>query len=109
MDEIIFKQDELVRGSQLYIMNTLKTLKELQDKEKEIKECLYNEMFKRDIKKIENDDLAITLVLPTARESLDSKRLREEMPDTYDKYCRISNVKGTIKITMKEKKDGVDN
>ena len=109
MDEIIFKQDELVRGSQLYIMNTLKTLKELQEKEKEIKECLYNEMFKRDIKKIENDDLAITLVLPTTRESLDSKKLREEMPDTYDKYCRISSVKGTIKITMKEKKDGVDN
>lgn len=111
MGEIIFTQDSLVMSSELYIINTIKTLNELENRKKKIMAELYEEMEKRGIKSIENEnrDLLITLVLPTTRETMDTKKFREENPDLYDKYCRISNVKGTVKITIREKNDGVDN
>lgn len=104
MDEIIFKQEELTRQSELYILNTIKTIKELEEREKELKTALFDEMTKRGIKEIKNETLGLTIsIIPeTTRETFETKRFRADNPDLYDEYCKISPVKGYTKITVKE-------
>ena len=81
------------------IENEIKILKEKQDKYKEI---LLKAMEDNNILKIDIPELTITRKAPTTRESLDSKSLKEELPEIYDTYCRISDVKGSITIKVKE-------
>ena len=81
------------------IENEIKILKERQDNYKEI---LLNLMEENDVKEIDIPELKITRRFATTRESLDSKRLKAEQPDLYDEYCKISEVKGSITIKIKE-------
>jgi hypothetical protein len=60
-------------------------------------------MEENDIKKIDTGDLIITRVLPTVRKSVDSTKLKKEMPDVYTLYLKESTVKGSIRI--KERKE----
>lgn len=51
--------------------------------------------------KLNTDVLSITYVAPTDRESLDSKKLREDLPNVYDAYINIKPVKSSIRIRLK--------
>lgn len=53
------------------------------------------------VKKFENDVLSVTYVAPTTRTSIDSTKLKKEMPEVAEKYSKTSNVKASIKITVK--------
>lgn len=102
MNEIIITDEqEIALQTQNYIIDTLKALDDLKAREAELKEKLYEELESRGIKKIENESISITLVLPSTRESLDTKKLREEKPDIYDEYAKISPVKGSVRIKVK--------
>lgn len=76
-------------------------LKSLKDQEAEIKKALYEAMEKNGIVKIDTDEMAISYIYPTTRETLDSKLLKEELPDIYDSYVKITNVKGSVRIKIK--------
>lgn len=80
------------------IENEIKKLKEMQDN---YKEQLLKVMEENDILKIEIPELIITRKAPTTRETLDSKALKEDMPEIYDEYVKISDVKGSITIKLK--------
>lgn len=80
------------------VENEIKRLKEMQDN---YKEKLLMLMEEYDVLKIEIPELTITRKTATTRESLDSKALKEELPDIYDTYCKISNVKGSLTIKVK--------
>lgn len=80
------------------IENEIKKLKEMQDN---YKEQLLKVMEENDILKIEIPELTITRKAPTTRETLDSKALKEDMPEIYDEYVKISDVKGSITIKLK--------
>ncbi len=80
------------------IENEIKKLKEMQDN---YKEQLLKVMEENDILKIEIPELTITRKAPTTRETLDSKALKEDMPEIYDEYVKISDVKGSITIKVK--------
>ena len=75
--------------------------KELEVKEKELKGQLMNIMMENDIAKIDNDILSITRVPASTTEKLDTKALKEELPDIYDSYVKISPRAGYVKITVK--------
>ena len=81
------------------IENEIKKLKELQDN---YKEQLLRDMEENEVLKIDIPELTITRKMATTRESLDTKLLRAEQPDIYDEYVRISDVKGSITIKVKE-------
>lgn len=49
----------------------------------------------------ENDFVKITHVAPTTKVSVDSKKLKAELPNVYEKYSKTSNVNGYVKITAK--------
>lgn len=73
----------------------------LKKQEDELKQALLEEMERRQILKIENDDLAITYVAASNRESFDSKRFRADFPTVYDDYVRISKVSPSVRIKLK--------
>ena len=65
---------------------------------------LYELMKKQGIASWETVDKAmkITLVAPTTQTKIDSKKLQEELPDIAKQYSKTSNVKGYVKITIRE-------
>lgn len=78
-----------------------KQMKALKEQEEELKQRILNEMESKNIIKLDTQDLTITYVAPTQRETLDSKLLREELPDIYDSYVKFTDVKGSIRIKVK--------
>lgn len=80
------------------IETEIKKLKEMQDNYKEV---LLKGMEENDILKIDIPELTITRKAPTTRETLDSKQLRADMPEIYDEYVKITDVKGSITIKVK--------
>lgn len=68
---------------------------------KALKEQLKEKMEEAGIVKIEMPDVDITYVGPTQRESLDSKALRAEEPEIYNKFIKKSDVKSSIRIKVK--------
>lgn len=66
-----------------------------------LKEQLKEKMEEAGIVKIEMPDVDITYVGPTQRESLDSKALRAEEPEIYNKFIKKSDVKSSIRIKVK--------
>lgn len=102
MNEIILtSENELTLSTERNICELLRTLDELKKQETKIKADLIDEMKKRGLVKIDTEKLTITYIEETTRESLDTKKLKEENPDVYDEYCRISPVKESIRIKVK--------
>ena len=78
-----------------------RTIKELKETEDELKLSILNEMESKNILKLETDDLMINYIAASERETLDSKKLREEQPDIYDEYVKFSPVKASIRLKVK--------
>lgn len=79
-----------------------RNIKKLKEQEDLLKQSILEEMEAKGIVKIENDDLLISYVAPTDRETFDSKKLREDNPDLYDEYIKITKVKSSIRIKVKQ-------
>jgi len=67
------------------------------------KAAIYKIMEENDFKSFIGFDLVMTRILPTVRQSFDSARFKKEHPDMYDEYTKESEVKGSLKITLKKK------
>jgi predicted phage-related endonuclease len=75
--------------------------KQLEAKDKAVRQELQEAMDKYGIKKFENDILKVTYVEPTTRTSIDSARLKKELPAIAEKYTKVSQVKGSVRIEVK--------
>ena len=86
----------------------LKIAEEVQKKAKEVsdgyRQKLYEFMTAQGIKTWETLDksMQITRVDPYTKQGIDGKRLRAEHREIAEKYTTISQVKGTVKITIRE-------
>ena len=78
-----------------------KLAKELKAKEDELKKAILAEMENKGLIKLETDELIISYIAETSRETLNSKQLRDELPDIYDAYIDIKPVKPSIRIKLK--------
>ena len=76
--------------------------KDIKAKQDELKQRILEEMEEHGLLKIETDELTITYVAPTSRESFDSKAFRKDNPDLYDEYITISPVKSQVRMKVKE-------
>lgn len=76
--------------------------KELQTKNEEIKEQIKTSMEENDVKKFENDYISITYVAPTTRTTIDSKLLKEKYEDIYKECSKVSDVKSSVRIKIKD-------
>jgi predicted phage-related endonuclease len=80
---------------------------ELTSKNEEIKEQIKKAMEEKDIKKFENDYIAITYVAPTTRNTVDSAKLKEKFADVYNQCLKTSDVKSSVRIKVKEYVEGI--
>ena len=70
--------------------------------EKEIKQQLLIAMESNGIKKWSNDVFNAIYVAETQRTSIDTKRLKEELPDIAEEYSRTSNVKSSVRVSFND-------
>lgn len=88
------------------IQNELKSIgdrkKELEQQEAEFKEILIKKMEESGIKQIDNNYFKITYIAPTNRETVDTTRLKKELPDIASEYTKNTLVKASVRITLKE-------
>lgn len=78
-----------------------KSIKDMQEKEKALKEAILEEMKQKNIIKIDTPELSITYVDETYKESFDSKLFKEQNPDLYDAYVKMSPVKASLRLKVK--------
>lgn len=83
------------------IANLTLQKKAIEDQEKIMRQQLQAAMEKYGVKSFENEDVKFTYVAPTTRTTIDSAKLKKEMPDVAAKYSKTSNVSASVKITVK--------
>lgn len=90
----------------LTIQQELKSLddrkKELEKSESELKKMLIQKMEETGVKSIDNDYFKITYVAPTTRETIDSARIKKELPEIAEQYVKTSAIKASVRITLKD-------
>lgn len=103
MNEIVIFEDSGLLNPEISnkIAEFEKKIKKLKKQEDLLKQSIMVEMEAKGIVKIENDDLLISYVASTNRETFDSKKLREDNPDLYDEYIKITEVKASIRVKVK--------
>ena len=74
---------------------------ELKRKKEEIKEKIKKAMEENGVKNYENDYISLTYVAPTTRRTVDSKLLKEKYVEIYEECSKISDVKSSIRIKIK--------
>ena len=103
-------KDELVTVSQgvalldaqtaVRIAEFERKMKEIKEAEDALKAAILEEMEDKGIKSIKTDDMTISYIAPSDRETLDTKRLKAELPDIYDDFVKIAPVKSSIRIKV---------
>lgn len=106
MDELKLIDGNLPQAICEEIANVEREAKRISEKQKNLKARVLEIMEENDVLKIDNNILSITYVGTTTSETLDSKALREDLPEIYDTYCKITTRGAYIKIKTKETTDG---
>jgi hypothetical protein len=75
--------------------------KQAEEKAKELRAMLLEEMEKQAFKTFENDRIRITYIAPQTRSTIDSARLKKDLPEIAEKYQKQTSVKASLKITLK--------
>lgn len=76
-------------------------LKDIKEAEEKLKQGVLEEMQEKGILKIETEEMTISYISPTERETFDSKRFRADHEDLFDEYVRMSPVKASVRIKVK--------
>lgn len=83
------------------IISLEKQAKEIKRQQDNMKAEILDAMQKNGVIKIDNEFLKIAFIPEHDAEKFDSKKFKEENPDVYDMYAKISKVKPSIRITVK--------
>lgn len=98
-DLTLFQSNAMAIMQEIADLDRMK--KQLEAKDKVVRQELQEAMDKYGIKKFENDILKVTYVEPTTRTTIDSKKLKEELPAIAEKYTKTTMVKGSVRIDVK--------
>lgn len=106
MKELIVLENEAYSltedvATELVKITTLE--KEIKVRKDNLKELLLMEMEQKQIKSIKDEinGITITYTAPTQKETFDSKKFRAEHSDLYDEYVGFSEVKSSIRVSVK--------
>jgi regulator of replication initiation timing len=100
MDLIKFENGQLTQSAVDFIVNIETQMKTLKQQYDDFKSNLLNAMEQNGIVKFEADNLKISYIGETERETFDSKQFKEDMPDLYDEYVKFSKVKPSVRIKV---------
>jgi hypothetical protein len=90
--------NEFVSKELAILENEAKRIKEMQEN---YKKAILEEMEAKQIIKIETEEVSVSYVAPTDRETFDSKAFKESHQDLYDEYVKMTPVKSSIRIKVK--------
>lgn len=110
----LYKQELTVNEKALAKLVEVESLiKEIEEQKKaaeeqatELRAALMQAMEANGVTSFENESIKITYVAPTTRTAIDSTKLKKEMPEIAEKYAKTSNVKASLRITLKEANNG---
>lgn len=83
-----------------YIEGLKQRIKEAEKEKEELQNAFLQKMEETGTKSIVTDFCKITYVASTTRTSIDSMRLKEDMPDIYEEYKTTTTIKPSIRITI---------
>ena len=83
------------------IISLEKQAKEIKKQQDTMKNEILDAMQKYGVLKFDNEFLKIAFIPEHDKENFDSKTFKEENPDVYDMYAKITKVKPSIRITVK--------
>ncbi len=75
--------------------------KKLEEQEKTMRAQLVKAMEKYGVKSFDAPEVKFTYTAPTSRTSIDSTKLKKELPDVAAKYSKTSSVSASVKIEVK--------
>lgn len=104
MNELIIKKDNQIILNPNVSKNIAefeKQIKALKETEDKLKAEILAEMEVKGIIKLDTEELTISYVSETYRETFDSKALKAEDEEMYNKYIKLSPVKSSIRIKVK--------
>jgi predicted phage-related endonuclease len=84
-----------------YIAHCEEQKKKTEERAKELRAMLLDEMEKQGVKTFENDRIRLTYIAPQTRSTIDSARLKKDLPEIAEKYTKQTSVKASLKITLK--------
>lgn len=96
-DTMLAVQTEITKAT----ANFQTQLEELREQDKKLREAIETAMRDNDVKKFENDVVAITYVAPSTRTTIDTKKFQAEQPELAKQYERVSQVKDSVRIKVK--------
>lgn len=76
-------------------------IKEIKEAEDSLRQAILEEMEAKNLKSLETDEMTITYIAESDRESFDSKSFRADHPDLYDDYIKFTTVKPSVRIKLK--------
>ena len=86
------------------LINTLDYLQTLKKElDTQLKTVLAEEYFNSGEQTVDLQDCKITFVPDSMKESFDTKKFKEENPELYIQYTKISPVSASVRTTMKKK------
>ena len=103
---LIVANDLLARAleAELELKRAEEAKKEAEATAKEYRQKLYEAMKQQNLSSFETADksMLITRVAETTKISIDSAKLKKELPEIAEKYSKTSTVSGYVKITIRE-------
>ena len=84
-----------------------RTLKEIKEKEEELRNCIKEEMQKKMIKTIVTPEMTITLKSSYDREDFKKADFKRDYPDLFDSYVKMTTIAESIQIKLSEVTDEV--
>ena len=76
-------------------------VKEIEKKQKAIKDALLAAMEQNGVVKIETPEMLVNYIAASTRESFDTATFKKENPDAYDLYCKITPVKPSLRVKLR--------
>ncbi|MEF2782781.1 MAG: hypothetical protein U0N20_06775 [Clostridium sp.] len=102
MNELLNQNGELTLSASQLIFSYKEKMKELKEQEEQFNKQLMEEMKKRGITSYKDENISISLIGETEKETFDSKLFKSKFPDIYEKFKKTSKVKGSIRVTLKK-------
>lgn len=102
---------KILQGSELIeLIDLEKTYSELdaklqkaKDERDEFRKRFYDLMKEHGVDKVEGENITITRTASYTKNNFNSKQLQKDDPKLYKKYLTTSNVKGSLRVTLKNK------
>lgn len=84
-----------------YIEHCENQKKQAEERAKDLRAKLLDEMETQGVKTFENERIRLTYIAPQTRSTIDSARLKKDLPEIAEKYTKQTSVKASLKITLK--------